>query len=172
MLRIKKHSLPGTALALISWTRLNKRKQFLHFLLKRVPLFLNRFGIDKIKLQHEAGNPTLIASCNSNHPGICKHPILHDIEITSSVVSGTYSGTNQMSDISNIALKNMARYDSANLKLYKSRRSNSLRYWPQYGSQIRRVRKNLYYLQLNANGRFSFYVTFTSFLFNYVLGCM
>lgn len=57
---------------------------------------------------------------------MCQHPILHDMEITSSVVSG-YTGSNdQMISTSNIARKNLAATQSAILKSYKSRRSEAV----------------------------------------------
>ena len=119
--------------------------------------FTKRFGIDKIKLQHEAGNPTLIASCAYNHPSICQHPLLHDMEITSSVVSGKFGASDQMTSVSNIALKNMAQTQSATLRLYKSRRSNSvcIANCNRYRSrQTRRVRK------LNPRYKESYYMRY------------
>ena len=78
-----------------------------------------------MKLQHEAGNPPLIANCDYKHSELCQHPILHDLEITSSVVSGYWDAdqTNLMSYNAKVARKNLAGVlgHAARLKAYKTR---------------------------------------------------
>ena len=78
-----------------------------------------------MKLQHEAGNPPLIASCDYKLPELCQHPILHDVEITSSVVSAYWDadGTDLMENRAKVARKNIANGNSATIKAYKNRDS-------------------------------------------------
>ena len=89
-------------------------------------IYYFRNGIEKIKLQHEVGNPSLITTCDYKHPELCQHPILHDMEITSSVASGILStdSNDYMTNRENIARKNLAKTHSATIKAYKDR-SNS-----------------------------------------------
>ena len=91
---------------------------FLYYLLRQY--FRN--GIDKIKLQHEAGNPTLLVSCDYKDTGICQHPLLHDISITSETFKGYLASDNTdlLVNPEKIPNKNLAKSHSAILKTYLS----------------------------------------------------
>ena len=67
----------------------------------------------------------MIANCDYKHSGLCQNPILHDMEITSSVVSGYLNSdsTDMMSTPAFLARKNLAAGNSATLRAYKNKNS-------------------------------------------------
>ena len=82
----------------------------------------------------------MIANCDYKHSGLCQNPILHDMEITSSVVSGYLNSdsTDMMSTPAFLARKNLAASNSATLRAYKNKDSQ-IYAWTKY-------RVNVWYL--------------------------
>ncbi len=42
-------------------------------------LFYTRYGIERLSLQSETGQPTLKVKCQYSHPNICQYPLLHEL---------------------------------------------------------------------------------------------
>ena len=61
-------------------------------------------------------------NCDHKHIHLCQHPILHDLEITSSNIRGYWAADNTdlMVNREKVARKNLANIESAKIKTYLS----------------------------------------------------
>ena len=59
-------------------------------------------------------------NCDHKHIHLCQHPILHDLEITSSNIRGYWAADNTdlMVNREKVARKNLANTESAKIKTY------------------------------------------------------
>ena len=85
-------------------------------------------GINKVKLQHEAGNPPLTVECGYKSMGICQYPLLHDLlrddrEVAKVIKVLDSSGNNilQLGGARQPNTKNRAVDKAAYVQLWKSR---------------------------------------------------
>ena len=113
----------------------------------------------------------MIANCDYKHSGLCQNPILHDMEITSSVVSGYLNSdsTDMMSTPAFLARKNLAAGNSATLRAYKNKDSQ-IYAWTKY-------RVNVWYLLVSLRKMYysslaHYYINMFIYLFFEHTGCL